>query len=384
MAAIDPPRVLVVDDDPSARGFFARLLAIADYEVVAAASAIEAKQRLNGGRFDVILSDITMPEMSGIELLQSVRERDLDVPVILVTGNPNVDTAAKAVQFGALRYLMKPVEAETLLESVKYAVQISQLARVKRQLLDRMGHGGSSDLAALQGDFERALTHVWMAFQPIVSHRRREIYAYEALMRSDDAKLTHVGALLDAAERLQRLPDLGRIVRRQVASTIDRTPGAMNFFVGDDALYDRRSPLARHAQRVVLEVTERAHLDGMTDLDARLSELRKLGYRIALDDLGAGYAGLNSFIRLKPDVIKIDMELVRGIDTDVTRQELVRSVHALCRTLAIAVVAEGIESKPEHAALAGIGIDLFQGFAFARPARELCEVPDAHYDGAAA
>ncbi len=99
---------------------------------------------------------------------------------------------------------------------------------------------------------------------------------------------------------------------------------------------------------MVLEITERAALDRIHELQSRVTRLRALGYRIAIDDLGAGYAGLTSFAQLEPEVVKVDMSLVRGIDSSAVKQKLVRSIIALCTELGIQLVAEGIETPAER------------------------------------
>jgi EAL domain-containing protein (putative c-di-GMP-specific phosphodiesterase class I) len=185
-------------------------------------------------------------------------------------------------------------------------------------------------------------------------------------------------ALLDAGERLGRLPELGRTVRASVAAALSSAslPGDDPVFVNlhalelaDEALLDPRAPLSRFASRVVLEITERASLDGIPDSAERIAALRRLGYRIALDDLGAGYAGLNSFAALSPEIVKLDMALVRGLDRDSLKRQIVTSMATLCRELGIVVVAEGIETEGERDAATQAGCDLLQGYLFGRPAR---------------
>jgi EAL domain-containing protein (putative c-di-GMP-specific phosphodiesterase class I) len=120
---------------------------------------------------------------------------------------------------------------------------------------------------------------------------------------------------------------------------------------------------------VVLEVTERASLHGVKHVPDGVRRLKALGFQVAIDDLGAGYAGLTSFTQLEPEVAKLDMSLVRGIDADSRRQHIVRSMRRLCNELGILVVAEGVETPAERDALAGLGCDLLQGYLFARPER---------------
>jgi EAL domain-containing protein (putative c-di-GMP-specific phosphodiesterase class I) len=121
---------------------------------------------------------------------------------------------------------------------------------------------------------------------------------------------------------------------------------------------------------VVLEITERASLDGVKGLSAKIALLRERGYRIAIDDLGAGYAGLASFSQLEPDFVKLDMSLIRGVDSSPRKRSVVQAMARLCaKELAIQVICEGVETSGERDVLALDSCDLMQGYLFARPAR---------------
>ena len=97
---------------------------------------------------------------------------------------------------------------------------------------------------------------------------------------------------------------------------------------------------------------------------------RKQGFKTAIDDFGSGYAGLNLLADFQPDLLKLDMELIRGIDQDSVRQVLVDGTVQMCRRLGVEVIAEGVETREELAALKGMGIQLFQGYLLARPGFE--------------
>ena len=380
----DAARVLLIDDHPKLLRALSKILMHAGYAVETAPDGRAAMDHLRAHSFDVIVSDIMMPHMTGIELLRAVRELDLDVPVILMTGAPNLESAAVAVEYGAFRYLQKPIESATLESSVKRAVLMHGLAKVKRKALDLLGAEGMrlSDRAALEGRFEKALASLFCAFQPIVSLGQRRVIAYEALVRSSEATLPHPGALLDAAERLGRLKDIGRAVRRCVGQTLPQMPADAMAFVNlhpddllDPDLYDTAAPLSATAGRVVLEVTERASLDGVHDLVERTAQLRRMGYRIAVDDLGAGYAGLSSLARLEPEFIKLDMSLVRDVHLHPVKRQLVESMTELARSLGVGAVAEGVECVEELEVLLMCGLDSFQGYYFARPDRQILAPP---------
>lgn len=227
--------------------------------------------------------------------------------------------------------------------------------------------------SALHATLDHALAGLWMALQPIINWKSRSVFAYEGLMRSTDTALPHPGAILDAAERLERLDDVGLAVRESMAALIPSIPTSevfINLHSSDllsDALYDTKSALSRHASRVVLELTERATLDDVPDCRDRVRALRQMGYRVAIDDLGAGYSGLSSFALLEPEFVKFDMSLVRNVDREPVKQKLLRALTDLCRDMGIRVVAEGVETAEERDTLVALGCDLLQGFLFARP-----------------
>jgi EAL domain-containing protein (putative c-di-GMP-specific phosphodiesterase class I) len=234
------------------------------------------------------------------------------------------------------------------------------------------------ELAQLELAFDRAVAqgHIWMAFQPIVQAvRPKEIFGYEALMRSRDPELKHVGLLLDAAERLERTTQLGRLARAQVATAFGAASAERGLvFVNlhlrdlfDPTLSSPFSGLTRIARRVVLEITERSSLEGIDGLADRVAELREIGYAIAVDDLGGGHARMGHLTPLDTDFVKLDMSLVRDLDSHPVKQRLVQSVVSLCRETGVRVIGEGVETPAEADALRDLGCDYLQGYLIARP-----------------
>ncbi len=375
----EPSTVLLVDDEPVFVRSLARYLGERKYRVETRGSAADAVARVREGGVQVVVSDISMPRMTGVELLRAIREHEPDLPVVLVTGLPAVESAAEAVEYGAFKYIVKPVDPEILRQTVDQAVHVYRLARAKREALELLGTaGGASDRAGLEACFERALASLWMAFQPILRVSDKSVFGYEALMRSDEPALPGPGAVIYAAERLGQLGRLGRITRERAASPLMDSmaddPSLLFVNLHPQDLVDpdvaaRDSALAKVAHRVVLEITERASLESMDNVRARISHLRELGFRIAVDDLGAGYAGLSSFALLEPDIVKLDMTLVRDVDRSSVKQKLVASMTSLCKDMGLLTVAEGVETQAERDALIHLGCDLLQGFYFARPSR---------------
>src|SRR6478609_6042476 len=172
MAHVDtaPLRMLVVDDDPEILRAVSRTLRAAGHEVDLAAQGTEAIERIGTHPYDVVLSDIAMPGMDGVKLLQAIRSKDLHVPVILVTGEPTVDSAVQALELGAFRYLTKPVAPGELQKAVLTAARMYRMAQVKLAAATLLGHSPrlGTDRVGLEASFQRALSTLWMAYQPIV------------------------------------------------------------------------------------------------------------------------------------------------------------------------------------------------------------------------
>lgn len=377
-------RILVADDEVMLARVMARGLTAEGYEAVVVHDGAAAIEQIRAGAFDVVISDIRMPGASGVDLLREIRSYDLDVPVILVTGGPTIETAALAVELGAMQYLTKPVTYVQLLPTVARACALHRMARLKREAMALRGRAENEagDRAGLQANLRRALASMWVAWQPIVNASRQKVTAYEGLLRSNEPSLPNPGAVLDAAERLDEIHAVGKRVRALAAQDLATSfaPDALAFVnlhpkdLDDPDLYDRSSPLAAFAFRVVLELTERSAIGDIKDLRGRVAQLRQLGYRLAIDDLGEGYAGLSSFALLEPDFVKLDMSLVRSLDTAPIKQRIVGAMASVCADMGIAMIAEGVETKEERDALLALGCPLQQGYLFARPTRPQSDV----------
>jgi EAL domain-containing protein (putative c-di-GMP-specific phosphodiesterase class I) len=369
-------RVLLVDDEPQVLNAYARVLRAAGLVVVTLPDGEEVEALLGSQPFDVVVCDIRMPGTSGIDILRSARARDPDLPVILMTAGGDLSSAVEAVEHGALRYLLKPIAPEILADTATAAIRLRRLALAQRRAFELYGSETADETARVElwSRLDRALSTLHLDYQPIVNYGARSVFAYEALVRSEEPTLALPEPLLHAAEKLERLFDVGRSVRSRVAENIANTQVGCVFVnlhprdLEDDELLSSTAPLSRFASRVVLEVTERASLSDVSDLRVRLASLRRMGYRLAVDDLGAGYAGLTWFAQLEPEVVKLDMALTRAIDREPTKQKLVASMTRLCSELGMRVVGEGVETPAERDALVAAGCELMQGFHFARPA----------------
>ena len=255
-AAPSRGRVLVVDDERDLLDVLGAMLAEAGWQVDTAGNGREALTLVDADHYEVVLSDIDMPGMNGVELLREIRGRDLDVPVLLITGHPRVDTAVEALEHGALRYLRKPIRERDLLSAVEDASRLHRMARLKREALAAVGLEDRlpSDRAGLEARFGQALASLRLVFQPIVRAVDGSVFGYEALVRTDEPSIPNPGALFEAAERLRRVHEVGGSIRNRAAAFLAQVP-SLTLFVNlhaleltDDSLLSPASALSGHAQ----------------------------------------------------------------------------------------------------------------------------------------
>jgi EAL domain-containing protein (putative c-di-GMP-specific phosphodiesterase class I) len=219
-----------------------------------------------------------------------------------------------------------------------------------------------------------------MAFQPIVDLRHGgSVFAYEALVRgSDGSSAAGVLARVNDTNRYAfdqacrvRAVELAARLGMDCRLSINFLPNAV---YQPEACIRATLEAARRSgfpvERIIFEVAEHENALDREHLNRILRAYRRQGLRTAIDDFGAGYAGLGLLADFQPDMLKIDMALVRGICTDPVRQAIVRSIVSMGESLGIAVIAEGVETEEELRPLRAMGVHLFQGYLFARPAVE--------------
>lgn len=215
-----------------------------------------------------------------------------------------------------------------------------------------------------------------MAFQPIVSMSKQTIFAHEALVRGPNGE--GAGTILSAVNDQNRY-NFDQALRKtaiQRASELGMNEHlSINFM--PNAVYEPRNCIQATLwaaekydfpiERIIFEFTEGEQIADLDHVKTIVSEYKKMGFLTAIDDFGAGFAGLGLLADLQPDLIKIDMGLIRNIDQDLVRSSIVEGIVGTATKLGIQIIAEGIESEAERDALVDMGIDLLQGYLFARP-----------------
>jgi EAL domain-containing protein (putative c-di-GMP-specific phosphodiesterase class I) len=222
---------------------------------------------------------------------------------------------------------------------------------------------------------------VTMLYEPIVNLTTREVMGFEALVRGPwDTDLHTPAALFKLAEESNLVFELDCLCRRvALRGAKGLAPGKLLFlnclptaihdpaFRGD-VLRKTLEDLRLRPSDMVFEISERESIDNFSIFREARDYYGELGFRVALDDTGVAYGSLEAIMELRPDFIKVDLSLVRGIDTDPPRQELLRALHTVALKLDAQVIAEGIETSEELGTIQSLGIPFGQGYLFGRPA----------------
>ncbi|MCZ0964041.1 EAL domain-containing protein [Paracoccus benzoatiresistens] len=220
-----------------------------------------------------------------------------------------------------------------------------------------------------------------MAFQPIVDVSAAEIFAHEALVRGPNAQ--------SAASVLSQVNATNRYAFDQQCRTkavelafelkLTETPAMLSINFMPNAVYEPRACIRQTLiaaerfglppERIIFEFTETEKLDAAHILNI-LHTYREIGFKTAIDDFGAGFANIGLLTEFRPDIVKLDMALIRGIDADPARRSIVTHLVRLFDDLGITVVCEGIETEAELGVLQDLGVRLFQGYLLCRPVFE--------------
>lgn len=217
------------------------------------------------------------------------------------------------------------------------------------------------------------------AFQPVIDLKTGKPYAYEALVRGPNGEGAVSVLAQVTPENRYAFDQACRVaaIRDAIAAGILETGASLSINFLPNAVYSPMACIqltlktAREAglplERIIFEFTENERIES-DHLSAIVHAYREIGFRTAIDDFGAGHSGLALLANLRTDIIKLDMELVRGIDTSLPRRIIVGGMVRLASDLGLKIVAEGVETGAELAALASAGIRYVQGYLFAKPA----------------
>lgn len=380
--------VLVVDDTPANVAVLKRLLDGAGIaRVHGFTDPRQALAHCAEHLPDLVLLDLHMPDLDGFAVMESLKRMvpaNGFLPVLVLTADVNAAVKERALAAGAKDFLTKPFDRTEVLLRVANLLETRALYRRLEQhnadLRSTVESHEAAERAAaveLQRRRERvaqalmpeALT---MVFQPVVDLHTREVVGVEALARFSCEPRRSPDQWFAEAEQVGRGAELElaavAAALEHIADLPPKTFMAINVSPATGISSELDRLLSSYPGDVVLlELTEHTRVVDYDALLTALERLRKRGLRIAVDDTGSGYAGLHHLLRIRPGIVKLDITLTRGIDTDPVRRSLAAALVAFAAETDVTIVAEGIETAGELATLRRIGISWGQGFHLARP-----------------
>lgn len=226
------------------------------------------------------------------------------------------------------------------------------------------------------------------AYQPIVDTQTGAAYSHEALVRGRNGEPAYQVikrysgdrmAAFDAACRAKAIETAARIGVRTHLNLNFLPSAAFNDATGLDSTIEAARRHSFPLNRIIIEATEGEAISDHAKFAKVVNEYRRAGMQFAIDDFGAGYSGLNLLSEFQPDMVKLDMGLVRGIESHGPRQAIVRAIAQVCVDLGIDFVIEGVETVNEFSWFNALGAHLYQGYLFAKPMFEA--MPPLHIPG---
>lgn len=387
LSGVSDGRVLVVDDNPANTALAVRILNRAGLSSVRELqNPLEVADVLREFNPDLVLLDLRMPGLDGFGVLEVIQRQAMGqyLPVIVVTADDSHESVERALRLGAHDFLSKPFNATELVLRVRNMLMnrfaYQELRRSRAWLRTRLDLF-EPDLAQLDlplSDAHRLVADTVatggfrIAVQPVVDMRTGALVGGEALARFPTDVLGSPAAWFAAALEVGLVTELELATFRAALGCLPARPPGTSLSVNlspSTVLSGLGVPDDYDVDwsRIVLELTEHTPVEDYGTLNRALEPFRSRGVRIAVDDTGAGFASLRHILDLRPDVIKIDIAIVRGVDTDPSRNAVAAMLLLFAKEVGITVVAEGIETPEERDALIELGASLGQGYLLGRP-----------------
>ena len=336
---------------------------------------------------DLVLLDLHMPFMDGfavMEQLQDALPPDTFLPVLVLTADGGPEARDRALNAGAKDFLTKPFDRTEVLLRVRNLLETRALyaqvqrrnaelqADLDRRVAEERARGQLRQQRVDRIEAVLAGTAMTMVFQPVVELATARVTGVEALARFGAEPRRPPNEWFDEAATVGRGLDLELAAVHAALAQLHLLPPGCFLSVNaapetaaDPGLRALLEGYAPH--RIVLELTEHRRVDDYETLLAALEPLRDAGVRVAVDDAGAGYSGLCHVLRLRPDILKLDLNLTRAVDADPARRAVATAMVAFGAEIGAVVIAEGIETEEELATLRDLGIVWGQGNHLGRP-----------------
>jgi EAL domain-containing protein (putative c-di-GMP-specific phosphodiesterase class I) len=381
---MDRISVLIADDEQTVLDTLAAVVGLEpDLEVVGQArDASTAIELASQEQPDVAILDVRMPGGGGPRAAREIIRRSPPTHVLALSAHEDATTVLTMLRAGALGYVVKGDSTQEIVDAIHRCLReeptlsgmvTNDLAHALAEGLHRVTQG-SRRQHDRHARVRRVLdgNRLSMVFQPIVDLKDGTVAGVEALARIATRPTRPPNEWFAEAAAVGLLLELELAAIRAAVSNLESLPEPCYLSVNISPETIVSSELAETLEsvpldRLMLEVTEHAPVDDYVALTEALSPLRDQGLRVAVDDAGAGFASLRHIVRLCPDLVKVDLSLIRNIDGDEVRRAVVTALAAFASQIGAKIVAEGVETAGELAALRAIGVRFAQGYHLGVP-----------------
>lgn len=366
-------RILLVDDDRAVSQMLTMLLETRGYEVQNAFCGAEALDKA-GETTDLILLDLILPDEEGFDVCRKLKEqpKTSNVPIIILSARVLSGDIVEGLYLGADDYLTKPFEYEELVARME--------AVMRRGSLFHNGAKKNDGDDEVVRELRKIVSEerITPFYQPIFLLKPFKLFGLEALCRPDtDTMLANPELLFKAAIKYGCYQDLELLSwKKAITYASECLQNEFLFLNCNPYLIEGPKFLSIKSlfedcgfsiANVVLEITERSEVGDFKEFYTQLGRFREQGFKFAVDDVGGGYASLESIVETKPEVVKIDRHIIHNLDSDPYKRSIVKFVVSFCRENNIFSIAEGIETKEDLQKVIEIGVDAAQGYYLCKP-----------------
>lgn len=378
----EPIRVLLVDDNDELLDEIITVIeAEPGFQVVGSTThANEAVDLAVLHQPHVALIDWRMPG-GGIDIVTGIRDRSPMTRVLGISGLRHPQIVMAMLRAGASGFVAKPVRPDDLIGALRAAADghmslTPELSGpvLEQLVVDLQDRERAADERSVMRERVQAVMHgpLSMAFQPIVALADNAPVAVEALARFSTDPQRMANVWFREAARCGLIVELDLVTMTKALEALEWLPDEVSLHINlapETLFAGRATDLLDlpHPERVVVEITEHSDIKDYGHLNRALAPLRESGIKLAVDDVGAGFSSLRHVLVLEPDMIKLDVSLCRGIDTNSVRRALARALTAFGQEIDRMVVAEGVETESELEALLELGVTHAQGYLLGRP-----------------
>ncbi len=373
MLSNDRRQILIVDNQSVYVNSLIQILQERGFDVLTAVSAHGAVQKARSLDIDLIILGDKVDDSTGFELCQQLKNtaRTEHIPVVLLTADAEVGQRIKGYHQGADDCINRGFDKEELF--------------ARMDAIWRRGNGKFKSLREERqqeviGELTRIieLGLVDPHFQPIYFIKPFRLFGLEVLSRpSEGSFIKNADELFKAAIKYDMYYPLEMMCWQKAIDQIaSRTKNEHLFFncspyIVENSKFESVRDIFQRSHiplnKVVLEITERSAINQYDVFFDHLKKYRDLGFSFAIDDVGGGYASLESIVSTKPEIVKIDAHIIRNVHLDPVKQSIIRFIVAFCKENQIVSVAEGVETKEEMDVITCLGVDAVQGYFLFRP-----------------